>query len=36
MEEYSQQRGGRADRAKTLRILEKAGKGNPHRKEMSY
>ena len=27
-EEYFQQRAGRADRAKTLRILEKAGKGN--------
>jgi hypothetical protein len=28
-EEYFQQRAGRADRAETLRILEKAGKGNP-------
>jgi len=36
MEEYSQQRGGRADGAETLRILEKAGKGNPHWKEVSF
>ena len=28
-EEYFQQRASRADRAETLRILEKAGKGNP-------
>lgn len=28
-EEYFRERGGRADRAETLRILERAGKGNP-------
>ncbi len=28
-EEYFQERGRRANRAKTLRILERAGKGNP-------
>jgi hypothetical protein len=28
-EEYFEERARRADRAKTLRILEKAGKGNP-------
>ena len=28
-EEYFQERGRRADRAETLRILERAGKGNP-------
>lgn len=28
-EEYFQERARRADRAQTLRILEKAGKGNP-------
>jgi len=28
-EEYFQQRARRADRAETLRILDKAGKGNP-------
>jgi hypothetical protein len=30
-EEYFQQRTHRADRAQTMRILEKAGKGNPPR-----
>ena len=28
-EEYSRERGRRADRAETLRILERAGQGNP-------
>jgi hypothetical protein len=28
-EEYFRERGRRADRAETLRILERAGKGNP-------
>jgi len=28
-EDYFRERGGRADRAETLRILERAGKGNP-------
>ena|ERR1041385_323397 len=28
-EDYFRQRAGRADRAETLKILEKAGKGNP-------
>jgi hypothetical protein len=28
-EEYFRERGGRADRAETLRILERAGQGNP-------
>ena len=27
--DYFRERGGRADRAETLRILERAGKGNP-------
>jgi hypothetical protein len=30
-EEYFRERGGRADRAETLRILERAGQGNPPR-----
>jgi len=31
-EDYFRERGGRADRAETLRILERAGKGNPRMK----
>ena len=32
-EEYFRERGRRADRAETLRILERAGKGNPPMEE---
>ena len=35
-EEYFQERGRRADRAETLRILERAGKGNPLWKAMNF
>ena len=35
-EEYFRERGRRADRAETLRILERAGQGNPLRKAMTF
>ena len=35
-EEYFRERGRRADRAETLRILERAGQGNPLWKAMNF